>query len=81
MIRLVDAAGGVLPAVSFHGAFNVLWDLTVFFTAEEGAAGKALGIDGSKSSEQVAEGRWAVKNSLSFYMDPASRCHEFQQAA
>ncbi len=76
-MRLMDAAGSVLPAASFHGAFNALWDLTVLFTAGEGAAEEALGIDGSKSSEQVAEGRWAVKNSLSFYMDPASRCHEF----
>ena len=81
MMRLVDAAGSVPPAVSIHGAFNVLWDLTVLFTAGEGAAGEAVGIDGSNSSGQVAEGRWAVKNSLSFYMDPASRCHEFQQAA
>jgi hypothetical protein len=33
MLRLVAAANSVLPAVSFHGAVNALWSLTVLTTA------------------------------------------------
>jgi len=43
MLRLVAAAKSVLPAVSFHGAVNALWGLTVLTTAVEGAAGEAFG--------------------------------------